>query len=220
MAAVLPENFRQALKLSLEDARRNFETLITASEKTWTAEGTLLPSQSGIAALFQEMSKLARSNVDANFRAAQKLADAESAEHAFRLYVEHMHERMAALTQQLQELGSLTAKAVRTPADDKPVPATAGSQSQLSSSKLSSIADSSYVTPEKKATRREAANLPEAKAPTPLAATESVNQTKAPAAATRAAALGVSKAKKSSRKVSPRGGKQKSSGKKNGRSGA
>lgn len=31
------------------------------------------------------MSKLAHSNIDANFRAAQKLADAESVEHAFRL---------------------------------------------------------------------------------------------------------------------------------------
>jgi len=108
MTAVLPEAFRRAAKLNLENARRGFDMLMAASEKAWSDEARPLPSQSGVAALVQEMTRLARSNVDANFDAAQKLIDAEDFERAFRLCVEHMQERLTAFTRQLQEVSSLT----------------------------------------------------------------------------------------------------------------
>jgi len=77
MAALLPEAFRQAAKLNLENARKSFDMLMVASENAWSIEAKLLPPQSGVATLVQETSRLARSNVDSNFDAAQKLIDAE-----------------------------------------------------------------------------------------------------------------------------------------------
>jgi len=115
MAAALPKAFRQTMKLGLETTRRGFETLMAANEAAWKAEKCLPSSQGGIAVLVQEMTKLTRSNVDANLRVAEKLTDAESAEQAFGLYVEYMHERMTAFMGQWQEIGNLCAKLAKTP---------------------------------------------------------------------------------------------------------
>ena len=69
------------------------------------------------------MTKLARSNVDANLRVAEKLIDAESAEQAFGLYVEYMQERMRALMGQWQEISNLCARLGETPdAGNTPAP--------------------------------------------------------------------------------------------------
>jgi hypothetical protein len=115
VAAALPKAFRQTMKLGLETTRRGFETLMTANEAAWKAEKRLPSSQGGIAVLVQEMTKLTRSNVDANLRVAEKLTDAESAEQAFGLYVEYMQERMTAFMGQWQEIGNLCARLAETP---------------------------------------------------------------------------------------------------------
>lgn len=101
----LPEVFRRAMELSLQNARQGVEMLLTANEKAWTATGA---PQSSIPALVQEMTKLARSNLDANFRAAQQLTNASSGEEALRLYMEYLQERQTALTRQLHELGRVS----------------------------------------------------------------------------------------------------------------
>jgi len=115
MAAALPKAFRQTMKLGLETTRRGFETLMNANEAAWRAEKRLPSSQGGIAVLVEQMTKLTRSNVDANLRVAEKLTDAESAEQAFGLYVEYMHERMTAFMGQWQEIGDLCARLAETP---------------------------------------------------------------------------------------------------------
>ncbi len=135
MAAALPKAFRQTMKLGLETTRRGFETLMTANEAAW--KGRLPSSQVGIAVLVQEMTKLTRNNVDANLRVAEKLTDAESAEQAFGLYVEHMQERMTALMAQWQEIGNLCARLGETPdAEKTPSGAPAKPQSEGSGSSL------------------------------------------------------------------------------------
>ena len=101
----LPEVFRRAMELSLQNARQGVEMLLTANEKAWTATGA---PQSSIPALVQEMTKLARSNLDANFRAAQQLTNASSGEEALRLYMEYLQERQTAFTRQLHELGRVS----------------------------------------------------------------------------------------------------------------
>ena len=101
----LPEVFRRAMKLNLENARKGLEMLWMANEKAWTANGA---PKSSIPVLVQEMTKLARNNVDANFRVAQKLTDARSGEEALRLYMEYLQERQTAFTRQLHELGRVS----------------------------------------------------------------------------------------------------------------
>jgi len=53
MTVVLPEAFRQAAKLNLENARKSFDMLMAASENAWSIEAKLLPPQSGQQHLFR-----------------------------------------------------------------------------------------------------------------------------------------------------------------------
>jgi hypothetical protein len=211
MPAVLPEAFRRAAKFNLENARRGFDMLMAASERAWSDEARPLLSQSGVAALVQEMTRLARSNVDANFDAAQKLIDAEDFERAFRLCVEHMQERLTAFTRQLQEVSSLT--------PDKAAPTTQTEDRQRQTSRqVRSIGEETTAaakhqsddapTPKKK--HREAARSRQTTPPT-FADTLDIRQTKAGTAAARTTAPRVIETKGSSRKVSPKGGKRETS---------
>ncbi len=173
MAAALPKAIRQTMKLGLETTRRGFETLMTANEAAWKKR--LPSSQAGIAVLIQEMTKLTRSNVDANLRVAEKLTDAESAEQALGLYVEHMQERMTAFMGQWQEIGSLFARLVETPdAGETPSGEPAVPQSEGSGSSL----DPSFGKHADRTTNGSGTHKPQAKRK-PVRA----SQTKAPSSA-------------------------------------
>jgi hypothetical protein len=211
MAAVLPEAFRQAAKLNLENARKSFDMLMAASENAWSIEAKLLLPQSGVATLVQEMSRLARSNVDANFDAAQKLIDADNFGQAFRLCVEHMQNRHAAFTRQLQEVQSLAA--------DKKAPATETTDHQRQTSAQTPASPNHYrgVAPAPKGKGRKVSRSRQTTAPTLAAgAKQASGQTKSRTAAAQATAPRVSETKESSRKVSPKGSKRKSPPKQQG----
>jgi len=155
------------------------------------------------------MSRLARSNVDANFDAAQKLIDAENFGQAFRLCVEHMQDRLAAFTRQLQEVQSLAA--------DKEAPATETTDHQRQTSarpesayEQTSASPNHYreVAPAPKGRRRKVSRSRQTTAPTLAAgAKQASGQTKSRTAAAQATAPRVSETKESSVKSARRAAK-------------
>lgn len=220
MAAVLPDAFRQAMKQSLENARRGFETLMTANEAASNAQAMFLPPQSGVATLVREMARMTRSNVDANFSAAQRLVDVENAEQVQRVYIEYMQEGMTALSRQMQEIGSLTTQTVKAEGGDSIDPA--GSITDSEPSVMA--APSSGIEPRAAAPTQhpQVARTPKRDrkpAPTqerqakPSMPSNAANLAKKKPKA-RVAATRVSEKNKTSGKAGPKGGARRSSRKK------
>ena len=76
MKAETPPALRELMKLSIEQARREFETFVSTSEKAWKSLEDGAPAgRAGLFALNAKIVEIARLNAEANFALAAKLAD-------------------------------------------------------------------------------------------------------------------------------------------------
>ena len=120
MKPELPEPLRDLMKMSIEQARRAFETFAASSEKAWKSFET--SSQSARASLQQLNAKIAeitRANAEANFNLAIKLAECKDVAQAMELQSQHVRNQMDKFVHQLEEMRDLTTKIIQdaTPAN-------------------------------------------------------------------------------------------------------
>jgi len=112
--AEMPESVRSIMKASIDQARKAFETFISASQQVMSNfEGAPNPATDGMKQLNEKIAEFTRMNADANFRFAMKLTDAKQLHDVVDIQNSHMRELMETYGKQLEELRSLTTKIVQ-----------------------------------------------------------------------------------------------------------
>ena len=105
MKPEVPEAIRDLMKMSIEQAKRAFETFAATSEKAWKSLDTSSQSaHSGIKSLNEKIADIMRSNPEANFALALKLAESKDVVQAMELQSEHARKQMDAFAKQLEEI--------------------------------------------------------------------------------------------------------------------
>jgi phasin len=108
MKPEVPEAIRDLMKMSIEQAKRAFETFAATSEKTWKSlETSSQSARSGIKSLNEKISDIMRSNAEANFALALKLAESKDVVQAMELQSDHARKQMDAFAKQLEEIRDL-----------------------------------------------------------------------------------------------------------------
>jgi hypothetical protein len=145
-AFMKPEQvMRELMKLSIEQAKRAFETFVTTSEKTWKSLENASPSaRASLYALNAKIAEITRMNAEANFAFAMRLAESRDVTQALEMQNEHVKKQMETFVRQLEEMRDLTAAIVQdaNPARDVSKPGAA-----RSAGSSSSYAPSSSFTP-------------------------------------------------------------------------
>lgn len=114
MRPEVPEALRALMKMSVEQAKRAFETLAATSEKTWeTLETSSQTARGGLVSLNERIAEITRSNADANFAHALKLAESKDIGQAMELQAEHARKQMDAFVRQLEEIRDLAAQIIQ-----------------------------------------------------------------------------------------------------------
>jgi phasin len=114
MKPEFPEPLRDLMKMSIEQARRAFDTFVASSDKAWKSVDTT--SQSARASLQQLNAKIAeitRANAEANFNLAVKLTECKDVGQAMELQSEHVRTQMEKFVHQLEEMRDLTTKIIQ-----------------------------------------------------------------------------------------------------------
>jgi phasin len=143
----IPEPLRELMKMSIEQARRAFETFASTSEKTWKSlESSSQSARASLYALNAKIADITRRNAEANFALAVKLAEAKDVKQAMELQSQHVKRQMETFVQQLEEMRDLTAQIIQ---EANPLPrgdaAGARSAPSAASSPGSGTASSSYA---------------------------------------------------------------------------
>jgi phasin len=110
----IPESMRDLMKMSIEQAKRAFDTFASTSEKTWKSLET--GSQSarvGLTALNAKIAEITRENAEANFALALKLTDTKDLNQAFDLQTQHARKQMETFVHQLEELRDLASQIIQ-----------------------------------------------------------------------------------------------------------
>jgi len=151
----VPEPLREIMKLSLEQARRGFETFVLISEKAWKSmeSGTPL-GRTGLFALNSKIVEIARKNAEANFLLAMKLIEAKDLRQALELQAQHAKTQTETFVRQLEEMRDLAMQIIQEAnpaarsdvASGKPASA-AGNVRSGPGASFASYAPSSSVTP-------------------------------------------------------------------------
>ena len=78
MKPEVPDAFRELMRVSIEQAKRSFDTFAATSEKTWkTFETSSQTASSGLRSLNEKIAEITRNNAEANFALAMKLAESK-----------------------------------------------------------------------------------------------------------------------------------------------
>jgi phasin len=110
----IPEPLRQLMKMSIEQAKRAFDTFISTSEKTWKSLENSSPSgRAGLYALNAKIAEITRRNAEANFALAMKLAESKDINQAIELQSQHVRTQMETFVHQLEEMRDLTAQMIQ-----------------------------------------------------------------------------------------------------------
>jgi phasin len=114
MKPEIPESLRDLMKMSIEQAKRAFDTFATTSEKTWRAlETTSQSARSGLTTLNTKIADITRSDAEANFALALKLAESKDIKQAMELQSQHARKQMEAFVHQLEEMRDLAAQIIQ-----------------------------------------------------------------------------------------------------------
>jgi len=112
--AEMPESMRNIMKASIDQARKAFETFISASQQAMSNfEGPSNPATDGLKQLNERIAEFTRVNADANFRFALKLADAKQLGEVIEMQNHHVRDLMDSYGKQIEELRALTTKVVQ-----------------------------------------------------------------------------------------------------------
>ena len=102
------------MKVSIEQAKRAFDTFAATSEKTWkTFETSSRTVSSGLRSLNEKIAEITRSNAEANFALAMKLAESKDVGQAVELQTEHARKQMESFVHQLEEIRDLAAQVIQ-----------------------------------------------------------------------------------------------------------
>ena len=78
MKPEVPDAFRDLMKVSIEQAKRAFDTFAATSERTWkTFETSSQTASSGLRSLNEKIAEITRTNAEANFTLAMKLTESK-----------------------------------------------------------------------------------------------------------------------------------------------
>ena len=110
----VPEAIRDLMKMSIEQAKRAFDTFAATSEKTWKSlETSSQSARAGIKSLNEKIGDITRSNAEANFALALKLAESKDIAQAMELQSEHARKQMEAFGRQLEEIRDLATQVIQ-----------------------------------------------------------------------------------------------------------
>ena len=114
MKPEVPDSFRDLMKVSIEQARRAFDTFAATSERTWkTLETSSQTASSGLRSLNEKIAQITRNNAEANFALAMKLAESKDVSQAMELQTEHARKQMESFVHQLEEIRDLAARVIQ-----------------------------------------------------------------------------------------------------------
>ena len=114
MKPEIPEALRGLMKMSIEQARRAFETFVSTSEKTWKSLENSSPSgRASLYALNAKIAEITRLNAEANFALAMRLAESKDLNQAMELQSQHVRKQMETFVHQLEEMRDLTAQIIQ-----------------------------------------------------------------------------------------------------------
>jgi phasin len=113
MKPEVPDSVRDLVKLSIEQAKRAFDTFVATSEKSWkTFEATSESARSALLELNTKIAEITRENAEANFALAMKLAESKDIKQALELQSEHAKKQMETFAQQLEQMRDLAAQLI------------------------------------------------------------------------------------------------------------
>ena len=138
----IPESMRDLMKMSIEQAKRAFDTFASTSEKTWKSLET--GSQSarvGLTALNAKIAEITRENAEANFELALKLTDTKDLNQAFDLQTQHARKQMETFVHQLEELRDLASQIIQESG------ATAAAVSKQAAQEMASVTSQARTAP-------------------------------------------------------------------------
>ena len=138
----IPESMRDLMKMSIEQAKRAFDTFASTSEKTWKSLET--GSQSarvGLTALNAKIAEITRENAEANFALALKLTDTKDLNQAFDLQTQHARKQMETFVHQLEELRDLASQIIQESG------ATAAAVSKQAAQEMASVTSQARTAP-------------------------------------------------------------------------
>ena len=108
MKPEVPELLRNLMKMSIEQAKRAFETFATTSEKTWkTFETNSQTAGARLRTLNEKIASVTRDTAEANFALALKLAETKDVTQALELQADHARKQMEQFAHQLEEIRDL-----------------------------------------------------------------------------------------------------------------
>jgi phasin len=114
MKPEVPDSFRDLMKVSIEQAKRAFDTFAATSERTWkTFETSSQTASSGLRSLNEKIAEITRNNAEANFNLAMKLTESKDVSQAMELQTEHARKQMENFVHQLEEIRDLAAQVIQ-----------------------------------------------------------------------------------------------------------
>lgn len=114
MKPELPEQVRDVMKSSIEQAKRAFDTFATTSEQTWKSlEASPFMGGPAFRSLNAKIAEITRSNAEANFALALKLAESKDLGQAMELQADFLRRQMDLFFRQLEEVRDLAGKVVQ-----------------------------------------------------------------------------------------------------------
>ncbi len=113
MKPEFPEPLRELMKMSIEQARRAFDTFAASSEKAWKSlENSSQSARASLQQLNAKIAEITRANAEANFNLAVKLAECKDVGEAMELQSEHVRNQMDKFVHQLEEMRDLATKLI------------------------------------------------------------------------------------------------------------
>lgn len=113
----IPTEMRAFAENSVEQARRAFDTFITAAQQAVSgAQGQAASARAGAKDVGDLAMGFAEKNIAASFEFAQKLVRAKDVEEVMKLQTEYVKSQMQTLAGQAKELGQNAAKMAGKPA--------------------------------------------------------------------------------------------------------
>ena len=107
MKPEVPDAFRELMRVSIEQAKRAFDTFAATSEKTWKTLKPARSARSGLRSLDEKIAEITRNNAEANFALAMKLAESKDVGQAMELQTEHARKQMESFVHQIEEIRDL-----------------------------------------------------------------------------------------------------------------
>jgi phasin len=114
MKPEMPESMRDLMKMSIEQAKRAFDTFAATNEKTWKSlESSSQSAGAGLRSLNEKIITITRNTAEANFALALKLAETKDMGKALELQADYARKQMEQFVHQLEEIRDLAAEIIQ-----------------------------------------------------------------------------------------------------------